>query len=396
MNTPPPPPLPPPTQAPHPAMPGTPPLASQARGWALQLLRFALRVLIVGSLLAVLITLLFRQAFLPTYIYTLCITASCWGLIEGGLKLAVRLVGEGRPGWPPLRWVVPVVLLGTVLGYSLGNEFGNLLTGLRNSGLLGSAPLHSLPTLVLSLLTGTAFTLFFFTRERIAQAEAQAQAARRVAAENQLRLLESQLEPHMLFNTLANLRVLITLDPPRAQAMLDQLISFLRATLAASRVGQHALGDEFARIADYLALMQVRMGPRLQVQLDLPKALRALPVPPLLLQPLVENSIRHGLEPRVAGGALRVSARREGDALCLSVRDTGVGLVAADSSHVQGGSPATTPNSSHFGLEQVRARLAALHGPSASLTLSSAADAEGGVLAEVRLPWPAAAIQTPA
>ncbi len=371
-----------------PPVSATPPLASQARAWWLQLLRHGLRVLIIGSLVAVLITVLFRQSFLPTYVYTLCITVSCWFVIQTGLHLSIRWVGEGRPGWPPLPWVVPIVLVGTVVGYSVGNELGNLLTGYREPGLLSAHPKQALTMLLVSLLPATAFTYVFYVRERVASAEAQAQSAQRAAAENQLRLLESQLEPHMLFNTLANLRVLITLDPPRAQAMLDQLISFLRATLSASRVGLHPLADEFSRIADYLALMQVRMGPRLQVQLDLPEAMRALPVPPLLLQPLVENSIRHGLEPMVAGGALRVSARREGDALCLSVRDTGVGLPAADRS--------ITPGGSHFGLEQVRARLAALHGPAASLTLSPAADAEGGVLAEVRLPWPAAAVQTPA
>ena len=348
------------------------------------LLRFAarsvLKVLLIGTALAVFISLIFNQNLLITWVYTLAITASCWGLIESGLKLAVRLVGEGRPGWPPLRWMVPIVLLGSLLGYSLGNELGNLLTGLRNPGLLSTAPRQSLTTLLLSMLVGAGFTLFFFTRQRIAQAEAQAQAAQRAAAENQLRLLESQLEPHMLFNTLANLRVLIALDPPRAQAMLDQLISFLRATLSASRVGAHPLADEFSRIADYLALMQVRMGPRLQVDIDLPAELGALPVPPLLLQPLVENSIRHGLEPKVTGGLLRLSAQREGQQLCLSVRDTGIGLDAARAA----GSTAGT----HFGLEQVRARLAALHGAAASLSLQAAADAEGGVLAQVRLPWP--------
>jgi hypothetical protein len=96
------------------------------------------------------------------------------------------------------------------------------------------------------------------TTERLASARAAAEAAQRQAAEHQLRLLQSQLEPHMLFNTLANLRVLIALDPPRAQAMLDRLIAFLRSTLQASRAGTHTLADEFARLDDYLGLMAVR------------------------------------------------------------------------------------------------------------------------------------------
>jgi len=122
----------------------------------------------------------------------------------------------------------------------------------------------------------------------------------------------------MLFNTLANLRVLMTLDPPRAQAMLDHLIRYLRATLGASHAALHPLATEFAHLGDYLALMALRMGPRLQVQLHLPDTLRQHPVPPLLLQPLVENSIRHGLEPQVAGGRIEVSAALQAGQLLLT------------------------------------------------------------------------------
>ncbi len=361
------------------------------RAHALTAARAVLRVALIGTGVAVVLSVLFGQHFGYTFIYTLCITASCWSMIQGGLRLTRRVVGEGRPGWPPLPWTVGVVLVGTVLGYTVGNELANLITGLRGPGLLGAAPRQAVTLLLFSLLIGSVFTGFFFVRERVARAEAQAQAAQRAAAENQLRLLESQLEPHMLFNTLANLRVLIGIDPPRAQVMLDHLIRFMRSTLTASRTapdaaGGHTLADEFARIGDYLALMQIRMGPRLQVVMDLPPELSAMPVPPLLLQPLVENSIRHGLEPKVAGGALRLSARREGGQLKLEVRDTGVGLSAAG---------AAADGGTHFGLEQVRARLAALHGADASLVLT-AADADnnadgtneggGGTRALVTLP----------
>ena len=178
----------------------------------------------------------------------------------------------------------------------------------------------------------------------------------------------------MLFNTLANLRVLIALDASRAQAMLDHLIAFLRATLNASRAGLHPLADEFARIEDYLALMAVRMGPRLVTHLDLPVSLRELPVPPLLLQPLVENSIKHGLEPKIDGGRIELRAQRDGDALVLTVRDSGVGLAAT----------AGTQSGTHFGLEQVRQRLVALYGHRARLTLE--ARPEGGTETRITLP----------
>jgi LytS/YehU family sensor histidine kinase len=164
------------------------------------------------------------------------------------------------------------------------------------------------------------------------------------------------------------------MDPPRAQAMLDRLIGFLRATLEASRSGSHSLASEFARIGDYLELMKIRMGDRLQPRLELPAELSDQPVPPLLLQPLVENAIKHGLEPHVHGGQLVVSAEREGDELVLRVRDTGAGLSGVAS------------NGTRFGIQQVKDRLRTLHGERASLDLSPAADADGGTMATVRLP----------
>ena len=159
----------------------------------------------------------------------------------------------------------------------------------------------------------------------------------------------------MLFNTLANLRALIATDPERATQMLDSLIDYLRTTLQASRATFHSLADEFDRLGDYLALMQVRMGPRLTCTLDLPPELAAQPVPTLLLQPLVENAIKHGLEPKIEGGSIAVSARREGDNIVLDVIDSGVGL----------------KDGSGFGLTQVRERLQATYGSHGAIYLGA-------------------------
>jgi LytS/YehU family sensor histidine kinase len=158
--------------------------------------------------------------------------------------------------------------------------------------------------------------------------------------------------------------------------MLDHLIDYLRATLGASRATLHPLEDEFARLADYLALMAMRMGPRLVYALDLPEPLRGLPVPPLLLQPLVENAIRHGLEPQVAGGRIDVQARLlqapdQAARLRIEVRDTGAGRGS--------GEPGTA-----FGLQQVRERLATLYGTAATLELI--AISAGGTSAVVTFP----------
>ncbi len=358
------------------------PIGAQAN--ADRFLRRGLRIATLIVAISVAIAFIFSQRFWITFVYSTSIATGCWFFIDSGRVLVARwqqrsLPAGERSGWPGWGPMAGLLVVGTALGYSLGNSFANLMLGTDSAGLLASNPRQALGMLAFALVPGVGATYFFYSRARIAETEARALTAQREAAENQLRLLESQLEPHMLFNTLANLRVLIGTDPPRAQAMLDQLIAFLRATLAASRTGTHSVAAEFARVADYLALMQVRMGDRLRYDFDLPPQLADAGVPPLLLQPLVENSIKHGLETSVAGGRITVSAAREGAQLVLRVRDTG---------SVPSDAPA---EGTHFGLAQVRARLAALHGAAASLTLDASNDAEGGTVATLRLPFKAGA-----
>jgi signal transduction histidine kinase len=346
--------------------------------------RFAvrgLRTIVACVVIAVMITAV-RGSFWVNLIHSLCIGTCCWLSIDiGRMPLARWQHRHALPGspeaqsqWPGWPLMAIVVVLGTVVGFSIGNEVARWITGVTSPGYFRGSWPQAAALLLGSLVPSAVITYYYYSRETIAAHEAATQTAQRQAAENQLKLLESQLEPHMLFNTLANLRVLIGVDPPRAQLMLDQLIAFLRATLSASRASQHPLSAEFARLADYLALMQVRMGDRLQARFDLPAELAAVPVPPLLLQPLVENCIKHGLEPFVAGGRIVVGAAREGDALVLRVRDTGAGL-----SDTEG-------DGTRFGLVQVRERLATLYGVHASLTLQAATDADGGTIATIRLP----------
>ena len=339
------------------------------------------RILIIG----VAIALLRRQSVPDTIIYSVGIALLCWFFIDMGRRLVVawlypsrRAESAGtRPGWPGAGWMIAVVLVGSMLGFTGGSELGDLLTGGRSLYFFSKAdPRDIIGDLMFVVVPAVVITYFFYSREVLAEREASAQAARRQAAESRLRLLEAQLEPHMFFNTLANLHVLIGVDPPRAQAMLDQLISFLRATLNGSRASEQPLSAEFARIRDYLSLMQVRMEDRLRIGFELPESLAAIPVPPLLLQPLVENSIKHGLEPSVTGGLIDVRASRDGAYLVLRVRDTGVGLGNE------------TRTGTHFGLQQVRERLETLYGSNASLRLEPAGDDEGGTLAIIRLPAP--------
>ena len=362
-------------------VPPTGPEPSPWQGFA----RRGLRNQWVCAAIAVLIWLMTSAArgnLFTAWVYSAAIGTFCWLFIDGGRLLVAGLLARragpptpGRVRWPGPGWMLACILVGTALGYTLGTAIGDAVTGFKTASLR-----ENRGAIAISVVVAVAATWYFYATERLRAEQAATEAARRQAAESQLMLLQSQLEPHMLFNTLANLRVLITLDPPRAQAMLDRLIAYLRATLGASRAQMHPLSAEFDRLADYLALMALRMGPRLQVQLQLPDALRALPVPPLLLQPLVENCIRHGLEPKVEGGRIEVRAEQRGQRLWLTVRDTGVGLPA--------GTPAAADGASHYGTQHVAARLATLYGTQARFSLGPAPGPEGGVLAEVDLPWP--------
>ena len=208
----------------------------------------------------------------------------------------------------------------------------------------------------------------------MAELAARATAIEKQAIQAQLQMLQAQIEPHMLFNTLANLQGLIMLDPARAQHMLEQLIIYLRMTLSASRAEQSSLEQEFGLITAYLELLAIRMGKRLSFTLDLPAPLRGHRIAPMLLQPLVENAIKHGLEPSISGGHVHVSASSEDAYLCLRVQDSGLGLSAS----VDASRP-------HVGNDNIRQRLQVLYGATATLTLTP--ELPTGVCAELRLPF---------
>ncbi len=293
------------------------------------------------------------------------------------LLLAVALVETAlAAGWLPRRratpWRVAAVVLAAAGGAWLRFQVASLgdpAAHLRGGWLLSTV-------LLWSLIGGTGYALLLAAR-----AEQQTQAALEQAAlqhsvlqaqqmQAQLSALNAQIEPHFLFNTLANVKRLYETAPERGREMMASLITYLRAALPSMRRSESTLAQELELVRSYLAILQMRMGPRLAFEIEAEPALLDAALPPMVLPTLVENAIKHGLAPLPEGGRILIRAQRQGDDLSLEVADDGRGFSGSGGSGV--------------GLANTRARLAAMFGGRAGLELQAAEPR--GVVARVRLP----------
>jgi signal transduction histidine kinase len=244
-----------------------------------------------------------------------------------------------------------------LVGVALGWPLGLWLLGTDLRLYLGLQDSNALPrTLLLMALVSFIFNAIFSAKARQLEAE-------RHAAEARLQLLQAQIEPHFMFNTLANVQALIDVDAPKAKAMLESFTDYLRSSLGSLRTGQGRLATELELVQAYLSLLKTRMEDRLSYEIDADPTLGDARLPALCLQPLVENAIHHGLEPKLEGGHVVVRARREGASLVLEVSDDGLGLSAAKGRRKGSG----------LALANLRERLASAFGGAASLTLADAA-----------------------
>jgi len=291
--------------------------------------------------------------------------AQCIGfMIYAGFLIGDRIVHKGihqARMWVRAVYYAVIPILGVFPGYLLAFW----ILRWRNGYEWLFAPRSIISIVALSLVLTGLLLLIFVPRERAARAEATIarEQARVAAAEKetttaQLKLLEAQVEPHFLYNTLANVVSLVDGEPALAKRMIERLIALLRATAAAA-TGSATLGGQVELLRAYLEILELRMGARLRWRIDLPAELAGLRVPPMLLQPIVENAIKHGLEPTVDGGALTVTVRRDDQRLLLEVADTGRGIRAT--------APRDAPG---LGLANLRARLAAQYGSAAHIEVS--------------------------
>lgn len=315
----------------------------------------------------VLVTTGASKNFLDTYIISNSIGFSIWGVFE-----LLRLVTAGQA--TPSVALAPIAV---PLGFFVGTK---IAAGLGAKDLISYTVqdfTHQWHLLVGSLLVAVVATGFFIYYSRAESYRVDLQTERRRAAEAQqsetaakLALLQAQIEPHFLFNTLANAQSVIESDPQTAKRILEHLNQYLRVSLGRTRRASSTLADEINVITALLAISSMRLGDRLRYSINVPDALQAAQLPPLLLQPLIENALKHGIEPAVNGGEIRMEARQEQDSLCLRVTDTGVGLNA--------GSP------EGIGLANVRGRLNSLYGERGRLALYN--HDPHGVIAEITMP----------
>ncbi len=373
-----------------------------------------LRVLLQNFVFCTVIALILWQfvpsvgqyGFFSNFVHAQAIGGSIT-LLSIGLSRWAKAAGLGN------LWVsVLSLVLATGLGIVIGLWIAGTVLGLNTTPLdfLPGAD-HLLVTAITAIIASLAFNWHLNRRENVMRLELTASEEKRRADSAHHAMLRAQLDPHMLFNTLANLRALIGHDTDRALDMLDRMDSFLRATLKSTRASNHRLAQELKVLDDYLALMKIRMDERLTYSFTVADNCKEIHVPALILQPLVENAIRHGIDPMLQGGHINIEAQRDTDSLILIVEDSGIGMHKTVSNlapeTVTGNTrpqcrpqcrPQWSPTeqkpaeetkagtSIGFGLENLQQRLLQSYGSQTSMKITSAADWDSGTRITLQIP----------
>ena len=332
------------------------------------------KMLLAFSAAGLLVHLLFpSQRSLPYIVMMANLIGFTAAMVLVSVWFNYRAIASNKPRvlWRIVLWAMAGILAGAVLSYATGDKSLDVILGdlPRKLALasLGAMMLVGVPLMIIGAFQNRhyeALTLQF-------QLEAERERMARELSESQLRLLRAQIEPHFLFNTLGAVQQLAEHRAPEAASLTANLIAFLRASLTEMRSEQANLSAEFKLVEAYLEVMQPRLGARLRYDLSLPETLASVSVPSMILLTLVENAIKHGIEPALRGGDVHVSAVQVGGNVKIRVVDTGAGMSAAPGAGV--------------GLDNVRHRLQLVYGAAASLTLFDNEDSEG-VTAEIVIP----------
>jgi uncharacterized membrane-anchored protein YhcB (DUF1043 family) len=320
---------------------------------------------VINTLIAVILTAIgFGRGFVVNLIFSQCIGNSIYLANLGAFPFYHRVKS--------LPMQIAVIVLSVISGAIFGSILGAVANGMGPGVfLLGHSAFFG-QVVILALLFGFVISYIFISISVIAGEKVRRLETEKNAVEAELRLYQSQMEPHFLFNTLSNVLGLIDSDRDKARRMLESFTSFLRSSIATARERTVSLEQEMAVVRNYLEVFSVRMGERLRYGIEVPDDLKALRIPPLLIQPLVENAVKHGLEPKVSGGAVLIRAVRDGDRTRIVVADSGMGV--NDKSAGSG-----------IGLENIRKRLGLLYGEQGRLLFEE--NEPSGVKATIEIPY---------
>jgi sensor histidine kinase YesM len=321
-----------------------------------------------STIIGALLTYIYRDA--PFWVYW--VTSQCIGLFICTLCRFSLALFNPQTSWGVAAVLVPAILTGGLVGGTVGGW----LSGIEMS-IFMAQKIFSMRVLVMSLLFGSIISYFFFSRDRISEIQGLLQEERiqrltseKHAVQSQLKVLQAQIEPHFLFNTLSNIQTLLETDAARGKTMLRDLTRYLRASLTESRSQWSTLGSEMELVNAYLNIFKVRMDDRLEVHIEMDPALKEVPFSPMLIQPLVENAVIHGLDATIEGGTIHIRAEQENGLLRVIVADTGQGLGSV-----------LSPG---LGLANIRERLQALYGREGRLIITE--NQPKGVKAVIEVP----------
>jgi len=281
--------------------------------------------LVFNTLIAIFLTIMgFGEGFVVNFIFSQCIGISICSSVMASLHFL-------KPTHLFLQLVS--IMLGILIGSIVGTFAGSISAGISPEIFFQKYGFF-IEVIFLGLFFGSIVSYFFISRERISATEAiiQEERIKRLANEKKgveahLKLLQAQIEPHFLFNTLSNILSLLDSDLEKGKSMLADLIHYLRTSLSKSRGDLVTMAQEMEMVRAYLNIFKIRMGDRLRYAIDIPDAIKDHPFPPMLVQPLVENAIKHGLEPKIEGGEVLIHAKENGDLLKLEIADTGLGFL---------------------------------------------------------------------
>jgi sensor histidine kinase YesM len=335
-----------------------------------------LYTIVIDTFIAVFLTLtgIFSTAITVKTFVIMLIISQCYGIPTCLIiMLSLRAV-KPRKG----AFTIFIILIGMFCGILIGHVMAASILQQVLPSFMWEWKKTFLKTIGFWLALLIAVGYFFYSQKhlKVSKEIIQQERINRLSSEKQaieanLRFLQAQIEPHFLFNTLSNILSLLDTDPKKGQSMLMDLTRYLRTSLSKTREGATTLGQEMEMVKAYLNIFKVRMEDRLCYKLDVPNGIKDLPFPPMLIQPLVENALRHGIEPKVDGGAVTIRARKNGNVLSVEIADTGTGL------HEDG--------TAGFGLSNVRERLQSLYGDKGRLILKE--NRPSGLKAIIEVPY---------